>query len=184
MSAPALALTLVGSILTATSLTFIALGHFWRRRKAHELWRDQQVLWDPTEQDRISQVSNKSVNFVFLVHENSNCHMTLRPRTGPFRLSLAEMPIGVAPAPGSRWEYFSKFDTRPSFDKTEEVFDYDLSPGSYVLQFLAEQSRLEAFFDLKLTYILRPLVSLVDRGLTLFTMSLPIFVTGFVTLFF
>jgi hypothetical protein len=151
------------------------------RKKAvdEELWTDWPVKWISPQPPS----PNKSVNFAFVVHEKSSCRVAVSPKSGDFKLSLGEIP-SVPVVSGSLWQLYARFEVPIDPSKGEQIFEYDLPPGPHALQFVPTGIALSATLNLKLTHMARRLEYLVDPGFSLMTMSIPILVTGIVTLLF
>jgi hypothetical protein len=173
------ALTIIGGVLTITALFFIALGDFWKNIVVEDLWTDWPVRWISPQPSS----PNKSVNFAFVVHEKSRCRVAVSPKSGDFKLALGEIPT-ISVGAGSQWQLYSRFEVPVDPSKGEQIFEHDLPPGPHVVQFVPTGLALDATLSLKLTHAQRRLESLVDPGFALLTMSIPILITGIVTLLF
>jgi hypothetical protein len=166
-----LALITIGGGLLGTSIVLAVIGYLRTVKKTFSTtlpYKDVSSFPPP--------------RFSFLplrLRYDTRIYGKIVPISGPFSLELDDYFPGI-PTPEWRWKFDPIVGLSDMNPGNEYDFEVSLKPGDYMLLLIAESKKAEGPIELTRTSYIKPLKRLIDVGLTLFQVALPILVTGFV----
>jgi len=164
-------LIFIGLGLLALSILLILIGHFWTSKKTGSLTHQyEDIRSDPLPRATIQPLR---------LRYDTRIQGQVIPTSGSFSLELGDYFPGM-PTMGWRWlftAYVSLPDMKAGNGQDFEVF---LRPGDYMLVFRAKSKKVEGSVKLTMTAYIKLFRKLIDVGLVLIQVALPILVTGFV----
>ena len=163
-------LIFIGLGLLGLSILMILVGHFWTSKKK----KHTSFPYEETESPRPTVFPFRLRSDTKIEGKISVCE--------PFDLSIQDYFPGPGPS-GTifpwRW-FFSTYIYLTNMKPGEHSFEVFLKPGDYQFFLNTESKKAKGSVEFTQTFYEKPLRKLIDVGLALFQVALPILITGFV----
>lgn len=123
--------------------------------------------------------SRKTSVVPFRLRNHTRLEGKVIPARGTFNFSIHDC-FGWTPETGMQWQFPAYMRLLDLKRGDEKAFELSLAPGDYTFFFNTKSKKAEANMKITMTEYLKPLAKLVDVGLALIQVAVPILITGFV----